>query len=148
MSPEAPVLGTLTRLADAWNTGDADAYGFEFTEDATYVVFNGELLRGRTAITDVHRFLFEGPLRGSRMVAPEEGATTLRFLRPDLAHLVTEGAVLPDGQADITADRRSIVSYVLVDQDGIWKIAAFQNTRAPQTGDPQRGVPSSGHSMS
>lgn len=137
MTHETPVLDTLNRLAEAWNVGDADAYGAEFTQDATYVVFNGELLRGRSAIADVHRFLFEGPLRGSRMAAPQQEATTLRFLRPELAHLVTTGAVLPDGQAEVTADRRSIVSYVLVDEDGAWKVAAFQNTRAPQAGGSQ-----------
>lgn len=137
MSHEAPVLKTLARLAEAWNTGDAEAYGAEFTDDATYVVFNGELLHGRSAIADTHRFLFEGPLRGSRMVAPADAATTLRFLRPDLAHLVTVGAVLPAGQAEVTADRRSIVSYVLIDEHGAWKVAAFQNTRAPQAGGPR-----------
>jgi uncharacterized protein (TIGR02246 family) len=43
------VLDTLARIAAAWNAGDAGAYGAEFTADATYVVFNGELLRGRQA---------------------------------------------------------------------------------------------------
>ena len=134
MSHESAVLDTLARLTDAWNAGDADAYGAEFTEDATYVVFNGEMLQGRTAIADVHRFLFDGPLRGSRMDGPRGAATTLRFLRPDLAHLVTVGAVLPEGQAEVTPDRRSVVSYVVIDQDGVWKVAAFQNTRAPEAG--------------
>lgn len=137
MSDRTAVLDTLDRLADAWNAGDADAYGAEFCEDATYIVFNGDLLRGRGAIADVHRFLFDGPLRGSRMVGAQQEETALRFLRPDLAHLVTTGAVLPDGQVEVTADRRSVVSYVLVDEDGVWKVAAFQNTRAAQAEGPR-----------
>lgn len=137
MSEQTPILDTLTRIAGAWNAGDADAYGAEFTDDASYVVFNGELLQGRTAIVDSHRFLFSGPLRGSRMTAPGADVASLRFLRPDLAHVVMAGAVLPPGQVEVTADRRSIVSYVLVADDGAWKITAFQNTRAPQEGGPR-----------
>ncbi|MGI9063628.1 MAG: SgcJ/EcaC family oxidoreductase [Pseudonocardiaceae bacterium] len=46
----------LARLAAAWNAGDASGYAAQFTEDATYVAFNGEVMRGRAAIEDTHRF--------------------------------------------------------------------------------------------
>lgn len=128
---EIHVQTTLDRLTAAWNAGDADAFGAEFTEDATYVVFSGDVLLGRQAIVDTHRWLFDGPLRGSRLGASSTGdvATTIRFLRPDVAHVVTAGAVQPDGADTVTTDRDSVPSYVLVNDDGRWRIAAFHNTR-------------------
>lgn len=134
MSDTTPILATMARIADAWNAGDADAYGAEFTDDATYVVFNGHLLRGRAEIVAAHRFLFDGPLRGSRMTDPVTDEMPVRFLRPGVAHLVVTGAVLPAGQQTITPDRRSLVSFVLLDEGGTWQVAAFQNTRAEQGG--------------
>lgn len=120
---------TLARIGAAWNAGDAAAYAAEFTPDATYVAFNGEVMRGRAAIEDTHRWLFEGPLRESRMVtsgpAPEPD---IRYVRPDVAVAVSGGAVQLVG-AELTADRASVVSFVLVEDGGTWRIAAFQNTR-------------------
>jgi uncharacterized protein (TIGR02246 family) len=128
---EAEIQPTLDRLTAAWNAGDADAYGAEFTDDATYVVFSGDVLRGRQAIVDTHRWLFAGPLRGSRLGASSTGddATTVRFLRPDVAHVVTAGAVRAADAETATADRDSVPSYVLVHDGGRWRIAAFHNTR-------------------
>jgi uncharacterized protein (TIGR02246 family) len=123
------VLSVLARLADAWNAGDADAYGSLFTPDCTYVTFDGQLLDGRTAITDVHRWLFDGPLKGSTMGDPSTGSATpsVRFLRPDVAHVVTTGAV---ARGEVTPDRDSVPSFVLVrGDDGDWSVAAFHNTR-------------------
>ncbi|MFC7655536.1 SgcJ/EcaC family oxidoreductase [Pseudonocardia benzenivorans] len=67
---DAEIVAVLTRLAAAWRAADAAAYGAEFTEDATYVVFNGIVLRGRAAIADAHAMLWKGPLAGSRMDPP------------------------------------------------------------------------------
>ncbi|MGH3566079.1 MAG: SgcJ/EcaC family oxidoreductase [Pseudonocardia sp.] len=126
-----PVLDTLARLSDAWNAGDATAYGAEFTRDASYVAFNGQVMLGRTVIEDTHRWLFDGPLRGSRMTTTSDDAlpAAVRFLRPDVAHVLTIGAVLPAGQSTVTADRESVVSFVVTDEGDTWRVAAFHNTR-------------------
>lgn len=127
----APIHDTLTRITAAWNAGDADAYGAEFTADATYVTFDGHVLAGRDAIVDVHRFLFAGPLRGSRLGAPSRGedGPTVRYLRPDVAHVLASGAVRPADAGAVTPDRDSVPTYVLVDEDGAWRVTAFHNTR-------------------
>lgn len=126
-----PVLDILDRLAAAWNAGDAAAYAAEFTADATYVAFNGQVMAGRAAIENTHRWLFDGPLRGSRMTSMSEDASpaTVRSLRPAIAHVVTTAVVLPTGQSTVTADRESVVSLVVLDQGDAWRIAAFHNTR-------------------
>jgi uncharacterized protein (TIGR02246 family) len=72
------VEDALTRLAATWNDGDATAYADLFTPDATYVVFDGTVVRGRAAIEDGHRALFAGPLRGFRMEPP--AAAPVRYL--------------------------------------------------------------------
>ena len=49
-------------LQDAWNRGDAAGYASLFTDDADFVAWNGSRGRGRQAIEDAHRRLFDGPL--------------------------------------------------------------------------------------
>ena len=129
--PQAAVLATLDRIGAAWNAGDATAFGAEFTPDATYVTFDGQVLAGREAIVDVHRRLFDGPLKGSTMGASSTGddAPTVRFLRPDVAHVLTGGAVRPGDRERTTPDRDSVPSFVLVDDGDGWRVAAFHNTR-------------------
>jgi uncharacterized protein (TIGR02246 family) len=132
-SDRAPVDAVLAALASAWDAGDAAAYAYLFTPDATYVAFDGTVLRGRTAIEDAHRRLFDGPLKGSRLsgMTPQP-PPPVRFLRPDVAHLVASGAVTPDGQPVPGADRASVPSYVFVRTAEGWRIAAFHNTRVQE----------------
>ncbi|MFC5231223.1 SgcJ/EcaC family oxidoreductase [Pseudonocardia zijingensis] len=125
----ASVEDTLTRLAAAWNDGDATAYADLFTPDATYVIFDGTVVRGRTAIEEGHRALFAGPLRGFRM-DPPTATVPVRYLGGDVAHVLAAGGTRPPGQEATPADRASVVSFVLVRDGDDWRIAAFQNTRA------------------
>jgi uncharacterized protein (TIGR02246 family) len=126
----------LGRLSAAWNAGDATAYAAEFTPDATYVVFDGTVLRGPGEIEASHRWLFDGPLRGSTMgFATGDGGPQVRVVAPGVAHvLAADGGVRPAGVEIVTADRKSVVSLVLVEDGGAWRVAAFQNTR-DTTGD-------------
>ena len=58
------VLELGQALQDAWNRGDAAGYASLFTDDADFVAWNGSHGRGRQAIEDGHRRLFDGPLAG------------------------------------------------------------------------------------
>jgi uncharacterized protein (TIGR02246 family) len=130
---ETAAGATMARLAAAWNAGDAAAYAAEFTPDATYVVFDGHVLRGRGEIEDSHRWLFDGPLRGSTMAfANGTGpAPEVRLISPGVAHVLAGGGgVRPAGVETVTADRQSVVSLLLVEDGGGWQVAAFQNTRS------------------
>jgi len=119
---------TIAVLNQAWDDGDATAYAATFTPDATYIVFDGTVLRGRAEIERTHRFLFDGPLRGSRLGGA--AAPSIRHVRPDVVHAVIDGGVRLDGQQTVSADRASVISLVLVTgPDGEWLITAFQNTR-------------------
>lgn len=126
---ETEVRAVLGRLTEAWNDGDATAYGRLFTEDADYVTFFGLNFPGREAIESSHRALFEGPLKGSKLTGQLGAAAKVRFVRPDVAVVVAGGGSSVTGADTTDEGRESTVSFVLVEEDGEWLITAFQNTR-------------------
>ncbi|MFC4585322.1 SgcJ/EcaC family oxidoreductase [Sphaerisporangium corydalis] len=120
-----PILDLFARAAAAWAAGDATAYGELFTEDAEYITWFGQRIRGAREIAETHRALFAKiPMGGQDGPAPEP---SIRFLRPGVAVSVTvaESPVREPGQPGAT----SVVTHVAVEQDGAWRIASFQNTR-------------------
>lgn len=119
------VCATLDALADAWERGDAEAYGRQFTEDGTYTTYIGSHYEGRADITTSHRALFKGFLKDSRLAAKY---LDMRFLTKDVAVLTSRGA-------DYTGDKpgadelSKVTTFTLVrDTDDAWRIAAFHNT--------------------
>jgi uncharacterized protein (TIGR02246 family) len=121
-------------LQDAWNRGDAAGYGALFTDDADFVAWTGAYGRGRQAIEDAHRRLFDGPLAGSRMVLVDDDAESatlksLRFIRPDAATLVVSGTVTLADQIASGPDHESVQTFVLIKNHNRWRVTAFQNTR-------------------
>lgn len=135
------VRDLLGGLATAWNAGDADAYGDLFTPDATYVTFDGDVLRGRDQIVEVHRFLFAGPLAGSRMGSsdqnPDGGVAAVREIAPSVLHVITGGAVRLPGHDDAPSpgepdDRASVQSYAIIRNGDCWRVSAFHNCRREQ----------------
>ena len=121
------VVRTLyQKLIEAW--GDTDAYAALFTEDGDYITFDGSHARGRTEIARAHRPLFEGILKGSRLV--EVGIPVeVRFLSPDVALVHCGGAVLRTHQKKPSRRAISVQTLVVVKQEDRWLFAAFQNTR-------------------
>lgn len=118
------VASLLDHLYQAW--GDADAYASLFTEDADYIAFDGTHTRGRSAIAESHRPLFERFLKNSRLFG--ESSST-RFVTPDVALIHSKGAVLRAGQQRPSRRRLSIQTLVAVKQAEGWRFAAFHNTR-------------------
>ncbi|GLZ45371.1 hypothetical protein Acsp06_15560 [Actinomycetospora sp. NBRC 106375] len=86
----------------------------------------------------MHRWLFDGPLRSSTLTPPPgapEPEITLREIAPGVVHVVNaSGGILPAGEAQVAADRASVVSYVLVRDGAGWRVSAFQNTRKTPRG--------------
>ena len=124
---ETMIKDVFSRLVDAWNRGDGGAYGTLFTDDADYVDVTGTHTRGGAAIGHMHQFLFDGPLKGSKLASGGQGAVS--FLTPDVALVVSGGNSQLVDQAIPPDDRRSINTMVLVKHAGEWKIRAFQNNR-------------------
>ncbi|WP_043633227.1 SgcJ/EcaC family oxidoreductase [Nonomuraea candida] len=121
-SENAEVSALLTRLAEAWNAGDAAAYAAVFTEDADYISFDGAHSQGRESIESSHRWLFEGPLKGSTMSAP--AGTRFKRLADGAVLVISAGGTAVDGR-----QRDSTVSFTAVRTPEGWRLASFQNTR-------------------
>jgi len=111
----------LDRIRAAWDAGDAPAYGREFTEDATYVIFLGDQLIGRDEIARNHALVFSRWQRGTKMaVKPIE----VRPLASDVFSVVTVGGIGKGKQ--IPFDK--LQTYTFVRREERWLCAAFQNT--------------------
>jgi uncharacterized protein (TIGR02246 family) len=135
MTEQRAVLAVLDDLTEAWNAGDAAAFAANFTEDADYITFFGANTPGREAIESTHHALFTGPLKGSRLTGAGE-PPKIRFPRPDVAIAVLGGGSTVAGDTP-DPTRASTVTYVLVRDDGRWRVTSFQNTRrTPVPGRP------------
>jgi uncharacterized protein (TIGR02246 family) len=123
---EAALQALAQQLNDAWARADADGFAALFTEEADYVVFDGSHLKGRAAIAESHRALFQF-MKGSRLVVT--APPSVRFLAPDVAVLHGMGAVLRAGQKRPSRRALSVQTFVAIKQGGPWRFTAFQNTR-------------------
>lgn len=118
------VCDTLDALTAAWDRGDADAYGALFTENATYTTFLGTHYTGRRDLTEAHRALFSGFLKGTRLA---DSFLAARFYGTDTAIVTSRGDRY---EGDRPAKLSKTQTYTLVrENDGIWRIAAFHNTQ-------------------
>lgn len=127
------ITALFASLSDAWNKGDGAAYGHCFTEDADYVTFMGQHLKGRQQIADVHQMLFNGPLKGSVMVSSTLTENVQpRFITDDVAVVHAVGEVRLAEAAQDPNERESINTNVIVKQNGQWKLSAFHNCRIQQ----------------
>ena len=116
---------TITAMTRAWAAHDDQAYADQFTADATYVTWVGTRYQGRADIAGSHRELWRRFLKGTTLA---DEITDIRFTGPGTAIVTGRGDVVQRGRS---AKRLSKVqTYVMVrDEDGRWRIAAFQNTK-------------------
>lgn len=118
------VCATLAEMTAAWGQGDADAFGATFTENGTYTTFVGTYYDGRRDLTEAHRALFNGFLKGSKLADSYLG---IRFFGTDTAVVTTRGDRYDDERP---SELSKTQTYTLVrERDGKWRIAAFQNTK-------------------
>lgn len=113
-------------MSAAWNNSDGEAFGKCFTNNCDYVTFNGQHLKGRKEIAEVHQELFDGVLRGSKM---NHRVKDIRYLSPNLAIVHVVGAVKLRWQKNAPKGRESINTNVSIKENGEWKITAFHNCR-------------------
>ncbi|MFD3557075.1 SgcJ/EcaC family oxidoreductase [Streptomyces goshikiensis] len=120
----AAVRAVITSLIDAWQRHDAEAYGAQFTADATYVTFVGTYYQGRADIVESHRALFAKYLKGTRLA---DEVLDVRFYGPDTAVVTGRGDTYKGSRP---RKLTKIQTYTLVrEPDGTWRIAAFHNTK-------------------
>ena len=111
----------LDRIRQAWDAGDARAYGRQFADDASYIIFMGEATFGRAEITQTHHEVFTKWQKGTRMIVKP---ISTRPVDADTVVVVTIGGI---GKGR-TIEYDKFQTYTLRNRDGRYECVAFQNT--------------------
>lgn len=97
-----------------------------FTENCDYITFMGQHLKGINENLKVHQQLTGTWLfRGAALVSEIK---QVKFLSPEVAVLIAEGAIKFRWQKSVKKDRMSVNTNVFVKENNDWKLASFQNT--------------------
>lgn len=124
---ERALAALFQQMIDGWNQGDGQAYAAPFTEDADYVIVDGQHVRGREVIASGHQYILRTVFKGSQM---QGRVKDIRFLSPDVALLHAEGVLQMPGLAGIAAAQpSSMMTIVAIRQSDKWSFTALQNTR-------------------
>ena len=127
---EAAIRRLLDDLCEAWNRGDAAAFGARYRDDGTFTNVFGTVHFGRDEFIRRHAEVFHGFLKGTTIAMP---IRKLRLVRPDVAvadvdmtytgfqTLPAGVGLMPDGLV------HSALLMVLVKDGGDWWITAYHN---------------------
>ena len=135
---EQPIRQSLDRLAQAWNTPDAAMWANEYWPQGELINILGGIMPDPVAIRDRHAAVLAGPFKGSHF---ESTVRRIQFLGPDVAIVdtdirVTRFHALPPGAvATSPGVLLTRMKHVYQRRDGIWRIAASQNTAVLPTAD-------------
>ena len=131
-TPSDPAVDAIHRLVADAETQQSDLDGFTglLTDDAVIVNFGGRRVRGRAAIRDAMARALATPLVD---VVTTQEVEEIRFLRPDVAivecvkHVHDRRDPAAAGSGPPLRDR-GMLTFVVVEQDGRWRIASAQTT--------------------
>jgi uncharacterized protein (TIGR02246 family) len=125
MTIDATAIATrlANHLETAWNAADGDSYGAVFTNDASFVDIRGDHHRSRIAIGKGHAAVFGSIYRGSKVRFEVTSASVVGNVVVAHAQIAMDAPAAP-----LPPNAGSIASFVVVDDGGTWRIAAYHNT--------------------
>ncbi len=130
---DAPVRASVARLEQAWNAGDMTLWAREYWPDGEFINILGSIMLGPQEFIRQVTPVMQGVFRGSQF---DGRIRRIRFLASNVALVevdvrVTHFRALPPG---IVATEPGLLvtrlKHVFELRDGLWKIAASQNTAA------------------
>ncbi len=129
----ASAVELYTRLLEAWNARDADAFASLFTVSASVVGFDGSQMEGAVQIASALQAIFAHHQTASYVAKVRE----VRQLDSRTFLLRAIVGMTPPGKAELNPAVNAIQSLVIVESTAGQKIALLQNTPAAFHGRPQ-----------
>ena len=120
----------LGEMAEAWNAGDARAYGARFCADVTFTNTDGTIDLGRDEVVRHAGEAFQGVLAGTKLSLV---VRKLRLVRPGVAVVdidlrISGMPVPPPGDSNGPGgELRTSLMLVLMAENGRWWITAQHN---------------------
>lgn len=121
---KAAVAALPGRIVAAWAQHDAKAFAQVFTAQGT-MILPGSYRDGREQIEAFMAAAFQGPFKGTQVTGTP---LALKFIRSDVAVVVTQGGVLAPGETEVADERAVRATWVAAKEDGEWQLAAYQNS--------------------
>ena len=133
MADTKAIEAVVGKFCECINAKDAGTLSGLFTEDAEFVNIFGMRMRGRVAIDAGHRAAFEKALSGNRLGIK---STEVKTPAPNVAicHASWTRDRLPDAPESALPAGSGVLTMVLVDQGGTWRMAAVTNVQDAVTG--------------
>jgi uncharacterized protein (TIGR02246 family) len=120
------------RLLDGWNRRDAVAMARVCAREGQYVGFDGSVMTGPAAIEAALRPIFADHPTATYVSI----VRSVTWLGPEVALLRAVAGMRAPGQERIMPERNVVHLLVAVREDGVWRVAQYQNTPASFDGRP------------
>lgn len=123
------ITGIIDSWEKAWNSHDMRAWASLFHEDGIFILWTGEVWKGRSKIEEglaaVHKTVFRNSIQRERL---EE----LTFVGPDAAVVRFYSTLTGDERSpDKVVRSRKIL--IVTKREGAWRVGWGQNTRLADT---------------
>lgn len=128
-SDRAKVTALIRSWEEAWNSHDMHAFANLFHEDGIWILWTGQVWKGRTAIEEGHAAVHKTVFRNSTQ---RERLEELTFVGIDAAVVRFYSTLTGDERSpDKVVRSRKIL--IVIRRKGVWKIGWGQNTRLADT---------------
>ena len=140
---ESSIRSIVQSEEDAWNRGDAEAFGAHYAEKGDFTNVIGQQLYGRAAFIAQHARILSTIYKGSHNVFT---VSKITFVRTDVALVDIDGILsgalrMPPGlKANDDGTMHVKLLEVMTKEKGSWSIAAFHNVAVaslPAGGPPK-----------
>ena len=130
---DAAIQELAASVESAHNAHDAKAYAALFAPDGEFTSVRGMTARGRKAIEEFHRPMFEGDTSRGKPSFKEAvlkvDEVRIRYVRPDVASVdilwTQTGSKAPDGKD--RGIRKGLMSWLVTREDGTWQVTVMHN---------------------
>jgi uncharacterized protein (TIGR02246 family) len=119
------ITAIIDRWEEAWNSHDMRAFGSLFHDDGIWVLWTGQVWKGRTAIEEGHAAVHKTVFRNS---VQREELEELTFVGPDAAVVRFYSTLTGDERAPGKVIRSRKI-LIVTKREGNWKVGWGQNTR-------------------